>query len=116
MYLHPSSALRTYLLEHQAYLEHILLPTVFINNPDHLNKKNSNNVEQQNYKEIGCNQTVIRHYTHEKRLQTTKKLIHQLWDVIFNHTSIENTTLIVGHRNKRNTKEELVYQTTTLLQ
>ena len=107
--------LRTYLLEHQTYLEHTLLPTVLIENPDHPSKPNTDKMEQQNYKQTASNQTPFLHYTPEKRLQTTKKLIHRLWELIFSQTPIKNAKLIVGHRNKRNTTEELVFQRLTLL-
>ena len=106
--------LQTYLLEHQTYLGHTLLPALFIKSPDHPSTKNTNHIDQQKYEQTCCNQTLILHYTHEKRLQTTKKLMHRLWQRIFNQTSIKNIKLIVGNRSKRNTKEEHVSQRITL--
>jgi predicted transcriptional regulator len=49
------------------------------------------------------------HYHHEQRLATFKKDLHQLWTEIFNQTPIHDVRLIVGHRNNRNTKRELIH-------
>jgi hypothetical protein len=46
---------------------------------------------------------LIIHNTHEARLGTYKKHIHQLWDQIFADTPVTNTKLIVGNRNSCNT-------------
>ncbi|CAF0779037.1 unnamed protein product [Rotaria sordida] len=51
---------------------------------------------------------LIIHYTHERRLSTYKKDIHQLWNHIFVHTPVINTRLIVGKRNSANLTKELV--------
>ncbi len=50
------------------------------------------------------------HYTHEARLQSYKKDIHQLWNQIFAQTPVMNTTLIIGSRNHRNSKGRLVHR------
>lgn len=52
---------------------------------------------------------LIIHYNHEQRLSKMKKTIHQLWDTLFINTSIHETRLIVGSRNNRNAKRELIH-------
>jgi hypothetical protein len=52
----------------------------------------------------------IIHYTYEKRLQSNKKDIHQLWNHIFQQTSVVDTRLIIGNRNSRNMTRELVHR------
>jgi hypothetical protein len=51
---------------------------------------------------------LIIHYTHEARLATYKKHIHQLWDQIFVDTPMKSTKLIVGNRNSPNTTRILI--------
>jgi hypothetical protein len=53
---------------------------------------------------------LIIHYTHEKRLESYKKEIHQLWNHTFVNTSVLNTKLIIGNRNSPNLKKTLVHQ------
>jgi hypothetical protein len=53
---------------------------------------------------------VIIHYTHEKRFQTNKKDIHQLWNQTFQQTPVMNIRLIIGNRNSRNMTRELVHR------
>ena len=51
---------------------------------------------------------LIIHYTHEKRFETLKKDIHQLWNQIFHNTPIMNTKLIIGHKNNNSATRELI--------
>lgn len=51
---------------------------------------------------------LIVHYTHEKRFETVKKDIHQLWNQMFEHTPVSNTKLIIGHKNNKSATQELV--------
>lgn len=51
---------------------------------------------------------LIVHYTHEARLASSKKDIHQLWHQIFNGTTIAQTKLIVGNRNNRKCQDSLI--------
>ncbi len=53
---------------------------------------------------------IIIHYTHEKRLQSIKKATHQLWNQTFAQIPVINTRLIIGNRNNRNMKRELVHR------
>jgi len=51
---------------------------------------------------------LILHYTHEKRLESYKRDIHQIWERVFVNTPVMNVRVIVGHRNSQNIKRELV--------
>jgi hypothetical protein len=53
---------------------------------------------------------LIIHYTYEKRLQSNKKDIHQLWNQLFQQTPVTDTRLIVDNRNNRNMTRELVHR------
>jgi hypothetical protein len=53
--------------------------------------------------------TII-HYTYEKRLQSNKKDMHQLWNQLFQQTPVMNTRLIIGNRNNPNLTRELVHR------
>jgi hypothetical protein len=44
------------------------------------------------------NTNLIVHYTHEARLASYKKDIHQLWHQLFAETPVMNTNLIIGNR------------------
>ncbi len=53
---------------------------------------------------------IIIHYTHETRLKSNKKTIHQLWNQTFKQTSVMHTRLIIGNRNSPNVARELVHR------
>ncbi|CAM4976010.1 unnamed protein product [Rotaria socialis] len=53
-------------------------------------------------------QAFFLHYTHEQRLHTLKRDIHKLYSEIFHDTIATDLRLILGHRNHRNTRHELV--------
>ena len=52
--------------------------------------------------------SIILHYTHEKRFSHYKRSIHQIWNDAFSNTQIQTTKLIVGNRNNPNLCKELV--------
>ncbi len=54
------------------------------------------------------NNNLFVHYTHEKRFQTLKRDMHQVYDDIFTNTPAMYTKLIVGTRNRRDVKNELI--------
>jgi len=58
------------------------------------------------------------HYTHEQRFNTLKKDMHQVYDDIFQNTPAMYAKLVVGTRNRRDEKNELIRKrpTRTLLQ
>jgi hypothetical protein len=53
---------------------------------------------------------LIIHYTYEKRLQSNKKEIHQLWNQTFQQTIAMHTRLIVGTRNSPDLTRELIHR------
>jgi hypothetical protein len=59
--------------------------------------------QQQKVKE---NRLII-HYKHEKRFQSFKRDMHQVYEAIFKNTPVSNVKLIVGNRNRRDARNEL---------
>jgi hypothetical protein len=51
---------------------------------------------------------LILHYTHEKRFQSYKRDLHQIWSEIFVNTPAYEVQVIVGNRNNQDAKRELV--------
>jgi hypothetical protein len=60
------------------------------------------------HKESNPSRHLIIHYTHEARLETYKKQIHQLWDQIFADTPVTGTKLIVGNHNSCNATKKFI--------
>jgi hypothetical protein len=52
--------------------------------------------------------SIILHYTHEKRFSHYKRAIHQIWNDKFHNTPVQTTKLIVGSRNDPNLCKEFV--------
>lgn len=48
------------------------------------------------------------HHTHEDRFQTLEKDIHQVYDDVFQNTPAMYTKMVVGTRNRRDVKDELM--------
>jgi hypothetical protein len=71
-------------------------------------------VKAQLNKQSKFDNNLIIHYTNEKRLQSNKNAIHQLWHQTFEQTTVINTRLIIGTRNSRNMTRELVHRRQTL--
>jgi hypothetical protein len=61
-------------------------------------------------KQLKFNNNLIIHYTYEKRLQSNKTIIHQLWNQVFQQTPVIESRLIIGNRNSRNLTRELVHR------
>jgi len=61
----------------------------------------------QQTKQMKFKSNLIIHYTHETRLRTIKKDVHQLWNHTLQQTLSTNIRLIIGTLNNRNTKREL---------
>lgn len=51
---------------------------------------------------------LIVHYTHEKRLASMKRDLHQTYDHLFKNTPAQEARLIVGTRNRRDARNELI--------
>jgi hypothetical protein len=48
------------------------------------------------------------HYTHEKRFNSFKRDMHQVYEDMFKDTPAMNAKIIVGNRNRRDAKNELI--------
>jgi hypothetical protein len=48
------------------------------------------------------------HYTHEKRFNSFKRDMHQVYEDIFKDTPAMNAKIIVGNRNRPDAKHELI--------
>ncbi|CAF1524992.1 unnamed protein product, partial [Adineta steineri] len=48
------------------------------------------------------------HYKHEKRFQPVKRNIHQIYQNVFKNTPAMDLRIIVGNRNRRDAKNELI--------
>ena len=59
-------------------------------------------------KQMKFDTNLIIHYTHEKRFQSFKRDIHQNYDNVFKHKPAMELKLIVGNRNRRDAKNELI--------
>ncbi|CAF3604374.1 unnamed protein product [Rotaria socialis] len=65
-------------------------------------------VPEQKKKEHTRGNKLIVHYTHEKRFQTFKSDTHQVYDNTFKDTPAADVKLIVGNKNRRSAKTELI--------
>ena len=65
-------------------------------------------VEARLRKESKWDTQIIVHYTHEQRLSSCKRDIHQLWNDTFRGTPASHTRLIIGNRNSCNLAKQLV--------
>ncbi|CAF1538743.1 unnamed protein product, partial [Adineta ricciae] len=51
---------------------------------------------------------VIIHYSHESRLSTYRRDVHQLWNEHFHQTPVTHTRLIIGTKNNPNLTKRLL--------
>ena len=70
--------------------------------------RTQNNIEYDVIEEKKYLDRLIVHYTHEKRLQTYKREIHQIWNQLFFNTPALEVRLIIGNKNSRNIRRELI--------
>lgn len=95
------TASRSELLEKPTNLEYQVLSRIArIDDPHQPTLLTKNNTSDR---------TLMIHYHHEQRFATFRKDVHRLWTTIFENTPINDSRLIVGHRNNRNTKRELIH-------
>ncbi|CAF1513780.1 unnamed protein product, partial [Adineta steineri] len=72
------------------------------------NEPTTTTVQERNKKEHACGNKLIVHYTHEKRFQTFKSDMQQVYDNTFKDTPAADVKLIVGNKNRRSAKTELI--------
>lgn len=48
------------------------------------------------------------HYTHEKRFETFKRDMHSAYEHVFVNTPAMHAKIVVGNRNRRDTKNEII--------
>ncbi|CAF1369265.1 unnamed protein product [Adineta steineri] len=65
-------------------------------------------VEKIQKKPINYADRLFLHYKHEKRFQPFKRNIHQIYHNVFKNTPAMDLRLIVGNRNRRDAKSELI--------
>ena len=70
--------------------------------------KKAATVEEQNKKQNTFANKLIVHYTHEQRFQTFKPDMHRVYDNLFKGTPAADVKLIVGNKNRRPAKNELI--------
>ncbi|CAF3437083.1 unnamed protein product [Rotaria socialis] len=63
---------------------------------------------EQNKQEHTYGNKLIVHYTHEQRFQTFKSDMHRVYDNVFKDTPVADVKLIVGNKNRRSSKNELI--------
>ena len=102
--------IRTQLLKQQTNVEQQVQDRIssITDQSDEEQTKDKHNPNKAQQKQDKWNKCLIIHYTHEQRLASYKRDIHQIWDATFKPTPIQETKLIVGNRNNRNSAEELV--------
>lgn len=51
---------------------------------------------------------MIIHYTHERRFESMKRDMHKIYDDTFKETPVADVKMIVGSRNRRDAKNDLI--------
>jgi hypothetical protein len=70
---------------------------------------NSTNPQRnQRKKPTNYGEKLFVHYKHEKRFQSCKQDMHRVYEDVFNNTPAMYAKLIVGNRNHRDAKNELI--------
>ena len=64
--------------------------------------------EKSRKKSVNYADRLFLHYTHEKRFQPVGRHIHHVYDNVFKNTPDMDLELIVGSRNRRDAKNELI--------
>jgi len=59
---------------------------------------------------INSKDNLIIHYTHEKRFASLSRNIHRNFENVFRNANAMTVKLIVGNRNRRDTKKELIHK------
>ena len=77
-----------------------------LSNGEH-NKPEEINQKPQAIEKTSGNKLIV-HYTHEKRFYSLKREIHQIYRDVFKNTPVEDLKLIVGTRNRRDARNDLI--------
>ena len=59
-------------------------------------------------KQINYGDRLFIHYTHEKRFHSVKRDMHEVYGRAFRNTPAMDLTLVVGNRNRRDARTELI--------
>ena len=54
--------------------------------------------------------TIVVHYSHERRFQSFQREIDQVYDKLFENTAAMNVKMIVGNKNRSDAKKELIHK------
>ena len=74
--------------------------------PQSIHPTASRNVAQK--KPTNYGDRLFIHYTHEKRFQSMKRDMHRVYENVFRSTPVMDLKLVVGNRNRRDAKNELI--------
>jgi ATP-dependent Lon protease len=101
-----STAIQTQITVETVRSEKKTNPTVAVAREEERTAMKPNNVK--NSKNEQVTNRLILHYTHEKRVESYKRDIHQIWSEVFANTLASEVQVIVGNRNNRDAKSEMV--------
>ena len=65
------------------------------------------NTKEQQQSDIKQKKLIV-HYTHERRFSSFKRDLHHVYDTVFYNTPVVVIKMIVGNRNCRDTRHELI--------
>lgn len=68
------------------------------------------NNKQKNNDTKASNKRIIVHYKHEKRFHSFKRDMHHIYDNTFQNQIDKDIRMIVGNRNRRDAKKELIHK------
>ncbi len=68
-----------------------------------------NNKQKNNDTKADGNRIIV-HYTHEKRFHSFKRDMHHIYDKTFQNQIDKDIKIIVGNRNRRDAKKELIHK------
>lgn len=75
---------------------------------DHRDSRSTDQLRKREDQNVTKVPRLIIHYTHEKRFYAFQRDMHLIYKNTFKNTPVENVRLIVGYRNRRDAKHELI--------
>ncbi|CAF3964097.1 unnamed protein product [Rotaria sp. Silwood1] len=75
---------------------------------DDINPESTDTRKENPAKKLPYADQILIHYTHEKRFHSMKQDMHRIYDKVFKDTPVEHIKMIVGNRNRRATKHQLI--------